>query len=378
MKVLFISHSSVVLSYQQKLCELAKKPDIEVHLLIPRHWTEANRDVEAAGSLCPQVHLHVEKAYFVGRVGGYFFRLGSVQRLARQLKPDIIHIEEEPWSAACWQGIRAAKAVGAARIIFSWDNIWTRYRWISERILEYSLKNASFIIAGNEEGKRLFQRRGFRGGMAVIPQYGVDEKAFNKKNPSSSKLQADFPGGVVGYIGRLEASKGIDNLLRSMALLDGRVGCFILGQGPDKSRLAALAKELGMASRTVFQDGVPHDQVAAYINSLDILVLPSRTTPMWKEQFGRILVEAMACEIPVIGSDSGEIPTTIGDGGAVFAEGDHHDLRRKIEAFLTDKNLREEVGRKGRTRVLEMFTNERIAWRLRDVYSTLCPSEKEP
>jgi glycosyltransferase involved in cell wall biosynthesis len=374
MKVLFISHSSVVQSYQQKLCELAKYPGIEVHLLVPSHWNEANRDVKVSGPLCPRISLHVEKAYLVGRVGGYFFRPGSVRRLASRLKPDIIHIEEEPWSVACWQGIQAAKAVGAASIIFTWDNIWTRYRWISEKILKYTFQHASFIIAGNEEGKSLCQRRGFRGSTAVIPQYGVDEKVFDKREPSSSTLKTNFPGGIVGYVGRLETSKGIDILLKAIALLDDRVGGLILGQGSDRDRLVALAKELGISSRIIFRDSVPHDQIAESLNSLDILVLPSKTTRMWKEQFGRILVEAMACEVPVIGSDSGEIPTTIGDGGAVFTEGDHDDLHRKLEAFLASKNLREEIGRKGRARVLHMFTNERLASRLKDVYATLLSS----
>jgi len=378
MKVLFISHSSVVQSYQQKLCELAKYPDIEVHLLVPSHWNEANRDVVASGPLCPQIHFHVEKAYLVGRVGGYFFKPGSVQRLVLQLKPDIVHIEEEPWSAACWQGIRAAEAAGAASIIFTWDNIWTRYRWISERILQYTVKRASFVIAGNEEGKDLYRRRGFRRGIAVIPQYGVDEKVFDKRESSSSSLRTDFPGGVVGYIGRLESAKGIDILLRAVALLDDRIGCFVLGQGADKDRLTALAMELGISYRTIFREGVPHAQIADYLHSLDILVLPSRTTLMWKEQFGRILVEAMACEIPVIGSDSGEIPSTIGDGGLVFTEGDHNDLRRKLETLLANKTVREEIGRKGRNRVLQLFTNKRIASRLKDVYSMLLSSANLP
>jgi len=376
MKVLFISHSSVVQSYQQKLCELAKYPDIEVHLLVPSHWNEANREVRVSGALCPNISVHVENAYLVGRVGGYFFRPGSLRRLVSRLKPDIIHIEEEPWSAACWQGIRAAKAVGAESIIFTWDNIWTRYRWITEQILKYSFAHASFIIAGNEEGKSLCERRGFRRGIAVIPQYGVDEKVFARRGASLSSLKTKFPGGMLGYVGRLESSKGIDILLRAVALLNDRAGCLILGQGSDKDRLVGLAEELGISSRIIFRDGVPHDQIADCLNSLDILVLPSRTTRMWKEQFGRILVEAMACEVPVIGSDSGEIPSTIGGGGAVFAEGDHDDLFRKIETYLASKNLIEEIGRKGRARVLQMFTNRHIASQLKDVYTGLLSARK--
>lgn len=376
MKVLFISHSSVVASYQQKLCEMAKDEQMEVHLLVPRRWNEANRDVEASGPLSGAITLHVEDAYLIGRIAGYFFRPWAVAQLARHIRPDIIHIEEEPWSIACWQGVRAATAVGAAIVVFSWENIWTRYRWLSERILSDTLRKASFIIAGNEEGKEIYRRRGFKGGMAVIPQYGIDEREFSKRKPVSPIVSRDFFTGIVGYVGRLEGSKGIDILLRATALLGDRVACLVLGQGTEKERLAALAEELGISSRTFFRDGVPHDKIAECLNSLDILVLPSRTTAVWKEQFGRILVEAMACEVPVIGSDSGEIPATIGGGGLVFAEGDHRDLSRKIETLLADEKLRNEIGRKGRNRVVEKFTNARLASRLKEIYVTLLSSGK--
>ena len=63
---------------------------------------------------------------------------------------------------------------------------------------------------------------------------------------------------------------------------------------------------------------IPSDQVAVEMRKLHALVLPSRTTPRWKEQFGRVLIEAMACGVPPVGSDSGEIPHVIDDAGLVF------------------------------------------------------------
>ena len=74
---------------------------------------------------------------------------------------------------------------------------------------------------------------------------------------------------------------------------------------------------------------MPSTEVPAVLRALDVLVLPSLTTPSWKEQFGRVLQEAMACAIPVVGSDSGEIPHVIGDAGLVTPEGDAAALRRR-------------------------------------------------
>jgi glycosyltransferase involved in cell wall biosynthesis len=104
---------------------------------------------------------------------------------------------------------------------------------------------------------------------------------------------------------------------------------------------------------------------------MDCLVLPSRTTRKWKEQFGRVLIEAMACEVPVIGSDSGEIPNVIGDSGLVFKEGDVGDLSSKLEVLINNKDVRVELARKGRQRVLNNFTQEKAAEETYKIYQKM-------
>jgi glycosyltransferase involved in cell wall biosynthesis len=112
-----------------------------------------------------------------------------------------------------------------------------------------------------------------------------------------------------------------------------------------------------------------------YLSCLDVLVLPSKTTPHWKEQFGRILTEAMACEVAVIGSRSGEIPQTIGDAGLTFREGDSQELFEKIQFLLERDTLRDTLGKKGRARVLEKYTNGRLASSLYSLYKPLLSPE---
>jgi glycosyltransferase involved in cell wall biosynthesis len=104
---------------------------------------------------------------------------------------------------------------------------------------------------------------------------------------------------------------------------------------------------------------------------MDCLVLPSRTTKKWKEQFGRVLIEAMACEVPVIGSDSGEIPNVIGESGLVFREGDADDLYSKLEVLINNKDVGVKLAEKGRQRVLNNFTQEKVAKETYKIYQKI-------
>jgi glycosyltransferase involved in cell wall biosynthesis len=106
----------------------------------------------------------------------------------------------------------------------------------------------------------------------------------------------------------------------------------------------------------------------AYYGQLDVLVVPSRALPNWKEQFGRVLVEAMACGVPVIGSDSGEIPNVIADAGLVFPENDVAGLRSHLLELQQRPELRRELSQRGRQRVLDHYTQAQIAAQTVRVY----------
>ena len=135
--------------------------------------------------------------------------------------------------------------------------------------------------------------------------------------------------------------------------------------------MVELAQQLQLADRVRFLPWLPSAQIVDYYHTLDVLVLPSRSRPNWKEQFGRVLVDAMACGVPVIGSTCGEIPNVIGDAGLIFPEGDVAALRAQLQRLHDDTTLRRDLAQRGRQRVLDHFTQAQIAQQTYEVYRSV-------
>jgi glycogen(starch) synthase len=156
---------------------------------------------------------------------------------------------------------------------------------------------------------------------------------------SSAFRQSNFgvrPGDLV-YLGRLVSDKGVDVALRAMALLKPagvKPHFTIIGDGPERTALAALAGELGITEQVTFTGIIPTAEVADTLNRHKILLVPS----LWKEPFGLVAVEGIACGCVVIGSSGGGLPEAIGPCGITFPNGDVPMLARQIELLLTNSD----------------------------------------
>jgi glycosyltransferase involved in cell wall biosynthesis len=227
---------------------------------------------------------------------------------------------------------------------------------------------------GNEAAAEVWRAKGYEGPYRIIPQFGVDPAIFHPP------LRRD-PGRtfIIGSAGRrLVREKGNHILLQAAAGLPGVWRIHIAGTGPERAPLEKLARELGVADRVVFDGVIPSAQMPDYLRQIDALVLPSLTLPNWKEQFGRILVEAMACEVAVIGSDSGEIPNVVADAGLIFPEGDSAALRSHLQRLMWEDGRRDALGRAGRQRVLGYYTQAQIASRTVQVYREMLGMAMRP
>ena len=364
MRVLMVSKALVVGAYQRKAEEIARL-GVELTVLVPPAWHDRRGRQEAKPVHTQGYTYRTVPIRFNGN-----FHLHYYPTLARELdalRPDVLHMDEEPYNLATWLALRAAAARRVPATFFTWQNLDRRYPFPFSRFEQDNYRRAPIAIAGNQDAAGVLRAKGYAGTIAVIPQFGVDPAIFTPADtepgsPSSFRI---------GYAGGLLPEKGLDDLLRACATLDGAWELTLAGEGEAQPALAALTGELGIGDRVRFAGRAESTVMPAFYRSLDAVVLPSRTTPGWKEQFGRVLVEAMACRVPVVGSDSGEIPHVIGDAGLIFPEGDVATLARHLRALMDDPSLRQRLGAAGRQRVLARFTMARIAAETVAVYATL-------
>ena len=187
----------------------------------------------------------------------------------------------------------------------------------------------------------------------VYAPHVVDCSLFCKSRVDTSAT-AEKPF-IIGYVGRLVKEKGINILLKVLREMPEQVRLVTIGEGPEEQPLRRLAEEYGLADRIEFRSPIPFSEVPAALNRMDVLVLPSLETPKWTELFGRVLIEAMACEVPIVASRSGGIPEVVGDAALLVSPGDSRALAAALEHLYNDASARCELGCKGRKRALSHF-----------------------
>jgi glycosyltransferase involved in cell wall biosynthesis len=362
-RVVMISKALVIAAYQRKCEEIAAHPDIELTAIVPTAWAGQRYE---PGFLRGYRTL-VQPIRFDGKF--HIFHFPTLGRVLRELRPDIVHIDEEPYNLATVLATRQTLAVGARPIFFTWQNLLRRYpppfRWFEQ----YVYGRSRLALAGNAEAVDVLRAKGYQGPTFVIPQFGVDPDLFSPAAADDAAPECGRPF-TIGNVGRFTPEKGLMPLLDAVAGLPSGVDwrLRLIGSGDLRAALEARAATLGIAGRVSLEPYVPSTEVPSILRELDVLVLPSLTTPRWKEQFGRILQEAMSCGVPVIGSDSGEIPHVIGDGGLVVPEADAPALTAALAALAGDAARRADLGQRGRQRVLARFTHERIAAQTAQAY----------
>ena len=324
---------------------------------VPQHWSESvlggriNTKWDRQGGL-EAFPLPVRQ----GRNGDLTaLRYGrrELQALVRDKRPDLIQIEESPLSLAAADVVQTAGRAKIPVVVLTLDNVDGDIPWLARRRRRRLLTRSRGVIAASGHAAAIVRRWAPNVPLAVIPQLGVAVP--------SAPTHGYHEGLSIGYIGRLVPEKGLETLLDALAAIrDERWHLTVAGEGPERERLEQLATDHRLAARIRWMGALPRDQIAGLWPDLDILVAPSRKLTTWREPVAHTVMEAMAHEVAVVGSDSGVIPEVIGDAGRVVPAGDWEALAQALRDLL-EPAVRQPLIEAGRTRVMQRFSDDAVA-----------------
>lgn len=361
MKVLVIDKTAGLDASHQRHQEMAREDGVQLSVLGPRHWTENGREIRWLPPIdCRYTPIN-------GRVigKGHYARVWYLTGMARammQSKPDIIQLLEEPWSMTALQTMLYAPifAPQAKILFYTWENIYRPWVYPARASSLYAMINkamhaiSSGALCATQGARRVLMQKGYDKPVKVI-SYGIPDFFFEDRRPPDA--HEIF---TIGYVGRMLHMKGVDLLIQAMAKLPN-AQLRLVGTGDDFPAIQSLCKELNLSARVEWIPALNEREIPSFMSDLDALVLPSRSTPGWMEQLGRVLIEAMAVGVPVVGARSGAIAEVIGDAGLLFEEDNAVDLAKQLKQLNDDPELRMMLHQKGRQRALETYTWKNFA-----------------
>ncbi|MFA5859736.1 MAG: glycosyltransferase family 4 protein [Elusimicrobiota bacterium] len=368
MKVLIISKASVVAAYHKKYEEMVNA-GVELTLVIPKKWGGAVPE-SLNNPLFKIIPLPV---YFSGYNHLHFYC--GLRKVLEEVKPDIVHIDEESYSFVTYH-VMGIKKESVKAVFFNWQNIYKRYPFPFSYFEQTVFSKADAAIVGNSDAGGILVKKGWNKKTFLIPQFGVDPGVFFKRSDTEIAKLRELRGiggktVNIAFIGRVVEEKGVKVLISAFAEIKNKVDAriVIIGTGGWMSELQKIVTQCGLGERVKLLGSVGSTQMPECLNCIDILVLPSLTKSNWKEQFGRVLIEAMSSEVAVVGSDSGEIPNVIGAAGVVVKENDRYALAEILFKLIDDKDMRLRLGKLGRERVISKYTQKIVAMETLKVYN---------
>jgi glycosyltransferase involved in cell wall biosynthesis len=370
-RVLLISHAFSEPGLRRQVVALRDYTDIR--LVVPeRAFTLLWEDFRA-----PDDESGVMRRYRRLPLFGSQYVLLSATMGIRRFRPEVIHIDYDPWAAVFWQA-RIAAAVFAPRarvLVGAKKNTYRQYPgWrgrMKHLIARIGLSSVHRVVAASEMAAAMYQDRlGARSEqVSVVTHVGVDVERFSPA--TDRRVESATVGPTrVGYCGRYSEHKGLDDLIDAVAEcraargLDVRLA--LLGAGPMEGRLRGLASKYHWLTVNA---AVPSDEVPRFLRQLDVYVLPARILPDHQEHDGHALLQALACGLPTVATRGGIVPEIIGDDlGLLVNPSDPRSLADALELLARDPQLRAELGRRSRRASIARYSLESVAERKAQIY----------
>jgi len=359
---------------------LADRPELELVIHAADVSRRASERLEELARRNPRVRFrlapHLLGEELTGHMASIMFRPGSWRPLMTAV-PDILHVIGEAAYLATNQAIRFRDRVWphVPVTLFAAQNVLTRFPWPFPRLERYAYERTALALPITPAAREVLRAKGYRGRAEIVP-LGVDLGRFR---PRSSPPPEPF---TVAFVGRLEKHKGVADLVAASDLLGCRL--LVVGDGSLRPWLEGEAAKRP-AGRIEIVPWLDHDELPSRLHRAHALALPSveivqRNVVPWvgvplREQFGRVLVEAMACGVPVVASSVGEIPEVIGSSGLTFPPGDLSALARALADIRDRPGLAGALARSGVERAAQ-FSWTRIATQVYEEWSKLAPARR--
>lgn len=364
-RVLRIARASLTPALRGRERAIASRfPQVDLKVISAKAWKETGVDVEVR----PDELFEVEGArtFFSKHIQAFAYDPRPIVSALRRHRPHIIDLDHEPYSVPAAEIIwlRDRFSPGTRIVMQTAQNILKKYPFPFSFMERRAFEAVDGAYMCSDTVREVLEAKGFDKPLTLAP-FGVDTEMFR---PRPQRLRDGMPF-TVGYVGRLLPEKGLTTLTDALGRLKHENWrLMVVGDGPERESVEARLRELGILDRATFAGAVPYEHTPRYFHWMDALVIPTLTTGRIREQFGRVIVEAMACGIPVIGSTCGAIPEVIGDAGMIFPEGDAEALAEAIERLLKDELLGRRLAAYGFERVRENFTWAHAAERIFGLY----------
>lgn len=306
--------------------------------------------------------------------------------LERELEDkDIIHAAET-YNCYSYQAARVRKRENKRLVLTVWENIpfvstWYRLKGFvnNQKVVDYTKDNTDIFLAVTRRAKMALMIEGVPEERIRVVPVGIDIGRFKPAPADTAMMEklgvkdSDF---VVLFVARLIREKGINDLLNAFKLIDmdpelAHVKLVIAGTGAEKDNIIKTINNLGIGHRVRLSGGFSYDDVPRLYNAADVFILPSIPIPGWQEQFGMVLLEAMASGLPVISTMSGSIPEVVGDAGVLIQPNDPPSIYEAMKTLSSDTATANHLASLGRKRAEENFSLSRASGRIESVYREL-------
>jgi glycosyltransferase involved in cell wall biosynthesis len=353
-RLLSVAHSYCIALNRRLADEMARESggEWEVTTVAPAYF---HGELPTAHALDESCTLRVVPAYFTART--HIFLYGRALHDLMRQHWNVVHCWEEPYILAAGQIARWSDRA-TPFVFWTAQNIAKQYPWPFSAIERYCLERCSGWMACGHTIVETMLMRGYDQKPYRIMPLGVDLQQFSPDSGAGSEIRKRLGWTVkgppiVGYLGRLVEEKGVRFLTRVLDRLSTPWRALFVGTGPLEDELRSWAHRHG--DRVRIATGVWHHEVAAYLNAMDLLCAPSQTRRTWREQFGRMIIEGFGVGLPVVASDSGEIPHVVGDAGLIVSETDDALWVAALGDLLENPQRRRDLGERGIERAHSMY-----------------------